>query len=259
MTRANPAEGLSIVIPTFNERENIAGLLTELRSLQPRLVRPLEVVIVDDNSPDETAALAERLGRDLAMDVRVLTRNGRRSLGTAIADGLKMCRWELVCVMDADRSHPASLVPDLLDALDGVDGVVASRYTDGGRIESWPLGRRVISLVATGIARTWLRVQYADPLSGFFLIRRSFLENIQVTGDGNKPLLEILVLARPVMKELPYEFRNRRNGESKLDAQGIVDFVRLSVRLRAIAVGGPAAVASLGRGREPSATRKLFD
>ena len=235
MTWPNPVEGLSIVIPTYNERDNIEQLLTEIRSLQPRLARPLELVVVDDNSPDGTASLADRFGRHLEMDVRVLRRNGRRSLGGAIADGLRMCRWDLVCVMDADLSHPATLVPDLLDSLDGVDGVVASRYASGGRIESWPLTRRLVSLVATAMARILLRIKHRDPLSGFFLIRRSFLEGIAITGDGNKPLLEILVSARPTVKEVPFRFNDRKNGESKLDGQSILDFVRLVVRLCAAA------------------------
>src|SRR5712691_2242214 len=202
----NPSEGLSIVIPTFNERENIDDLLGELRSVQSRLKRPLEVVLVDDNSPDGTAALAEGLGRELAMDLRVLARNGRRSLGGAIADGLRMCRWDLVCVMDADMSHPVTLVPSLVDSLAGVDGVVASRYALGGGVVSWPLNRRLESLVATAIAPIFLDVKHRDPLSGFFVVRRSFLDGANITGDGNKPLLEILVSLQPIMKEVPYHF-----------------------------------------------------
>ena len=246
MTWPDPSEGLSIVIPTFNESENIEELLGDLRSLQPRLERPLEVVLVDDNSPDGTAVLAERLGRQFAMELRVLTRNGRRSLGGAIADGLRMCRWDLVCVMDADLSHPVTLVPNLVESLDGVDGVVASRYAAGGGIESWPLTRRLVSLVATAIARLSLHVPEHDPLSGFFLIRRSFLDGLNITGDGNKPLLEILVSRRPIVKEIPYRFRNRKNGESKLDGQSILDFSRLVVRLRTIPSAKAQEVASSG-------------
>src|SRR5256885_12103362 len=232
MTWPNPSEGLSIVIPTFNERDNIDDLLHELQSVQTRLGRPLEIVLVDDNSPDGTAVLAERLGRQLTMDLRVLTRNGRRSLGGAIADGLRMCRWDLVCVMDADLSHPVALVPSLVDSLDGVDGVVASRYALGGGIESWPLNRRLVSLVATAIARTFLDVKHRDPLSGFFLMRRSFLQGASITGDGNKPLLEVLVSLQQIMKEIPFRFRARRTEESKLTVQTILAFGRLATRLR---------------------------
>src|SRR5712692_10679965 len=165
MTWNRSAEGMSIVIPTYNERENVPELLSEIRALQNGLMRPLELVIVDDNSPDGTAAVAEQLAKGLDVNLRILTRNGRRSLGRAIADGLRLCSWDLVCVMDADLSHPASLVPTLVDSLDGTDGVVASRYATGGGIESWPLNRRLISLVATAIARFFLQVKYRDPLS----------------------------------------------------------------------------------------------
>lgn len=246
MTWTSSSEGLSIVIPTYNERENIEQLLTEIRALQPHLTGPLEVVLVDDGSPDGTADLAQEFSRRLKVDARVLTRNGRRSLGGAIAAGLDSCRWDLVCVMDADLSHPAALVPVLIDSLDGVDGVVASRYTAGGEIGSWPLNRRLVSLLATALSRIFLRVAYRDPLSGFFLLRRSSLKGIQITGDGNKPLLEILVRARPAMKEVPYRFDDRRNGQSKLNGTGILEFMRLVLRLRSAEakVLGPASRSS---------------
>ncbi len=251
MTWPNPSEGLSIVIPTFNERDNIDDLLHELQSVQTRLGRPLEIVLVDDNSPDGTAVLAERLGRQLTMDLRVLTRNGRRSLGGAIADGLRRCRWDLVCVMDADLSHPVALVPSLVDSLDGVDGVVASRYAVGGRIEAWPLNRRLVSLVATAMARVFLDVPCRDPLSGFFLVRRSLLHGVNITGDGNKPLLEILVSLQPIMKEVPYRFRDRKNGESKLDGQSILDFGRLVARLRRTAASEARSMPQPGGRKHP--------
>jgi dolichol-phosphate mannosyltransferase len=99
-------------------------------------------------------------------------------------------------------------------------------------IESWPVPRRLMSLIATWIAQRALRVRCADPLSGFFLFRRQFLEAARITGVGNKPLLEVLVTSRPVVNEIPYVFRNRRNGESKLGARNIVEFLGLVLRLR---------------------------
>jgi dolichol-phosphate mannosyltransferase len=222
------------VIPTYNERENIEQLLAELASIAPLLNRPYEVVLVDDRSPDGTAELASQLGRAKGVDVRVLTRNGPRSMGGAIARGLAVCRRDLVCVMDADLSHPPGLLPSLIESLDGADGAVASRYVPGAIIEGWPASRHLISFVATLIARLGLRARCRDPLSGFFLFRRAFLESLRIQGDGNKPLLEVLVQARPVVNELPYVFRNRKNGESKLNARSIVEFVALVLRLRSI-------------------------
>src|SRR5437899_2648983 len=158
----NASEGLSIVIPTYNERENIPQLLSELAAVLTRLDRPSEIVLVDDRSPDGTADLADRLGRDKRIAVRVVTPDGPRSMGGAVARGLGACRWDLVCVMDADLSHPPGLIPSLLKSLDGADGVVASRYIPGANIESWPARRHVISFVATMIARFGLGVPCRD-------------------------------------------------------------------------------------------------
>src|SRR3989442_1025421 len=219
------SEGLSLVIATYNERENIEQLLAGIGLAAEQLRRPSEVVLVRDRSPDGTAELASQLGRDRGLDIRVVTPNGPRSLGGAIARGLDACRWDLVCVMDADLSHPPSLIPTLIASLDGADGVVASRYIPGADIESWPVRRHLISLVATLIARIGLRVRCRDPLSGFFVFRRSFLRSVRIRGDGNKPLLEILVQAQPMVAEIPYLFRNRKNGESKLTCRSIGEFL----------------------------------
>jgi len=225
-------EGLSIVIPTYNERENVAELLAELRRIGPRLTRPYEVVLVDDRSPDGTGDIAERLARELGLEVRVLSRDGERSMGGATAAGVRACSWDLVCVMDADLSHPPSFIPTMLESLDGADGVVASRYVPGARIESWPVARHLMSYIATALARSTLHVRCRDPLSGFFLFPRSLLEQISITGDGNKPLLEVLVRAEPIVNEVAYHFRNRKNGRSKLTAGNIAEFLGLLVVLR---------------------------
>ena len=241
------SEGLSIVIPTYNERENIEQLLAEIGLVAPQLKRPSEVVLVDDRSPDGTAELASQLGRDRGLDIRVVTPNGPRSLGGAIARGLDACRWDLVCVMDADLSHPPSLIPTLIASLDGADGVVASRYVPGADIKSWPVRRRLISLGATLIARIGLRVRCRDPLSGFFVFRRSFLRSLRIRGDGNKPLLEILVQAQPMVAEIPYLFRNRKNGESKLTGRSIGEFLSLVLRLWSTSRDAPV-IQPQGRG-----------
>src|SRR3989475_4719412 len=225
------SKGLSIVIPTYNERENVEQLLAEIASVAARLNRPSEVVLVDDRSPDGTAELASELGRDKGLDVTIVTPDGPRSMGGAIARGLDVCRWDLVCVMDADLSHPPGLIPSLIAALDGADGAVASRYVQGADIESWPARRHFISFGATLIARIGLRVRCRDPLSGFFVFRRSFLQSVRIRGDGNKPLLEILVQARPTVNEIPYLFPNRKHGESKLTGRSIGEFLCLVVRL----------------------------
>jgi len=254
MTWPDQSEGLSIVIPTYNERENIERLLTELGTLGPILGRPYEVVLVDDRSPDGTGDLADRVGRDKRLDLRVVTPHGPRSLGGAVARGLEVCRWDLVCVMDADLSHPPSLIPRLVDSLDGADGVVASRYIAGAQIDSWPARRHLISFVATVIARFGLRVDCKDPLSGYFLFRRSYLRSVRITGEGNKPLLEILAALSPMVNEVPYRFRNRTNGESKLNTRSILEFLRLVLRLwatRRSDVVSPPSTAPSSNGNLP--------
>src|SRR5437870_12780432 len=128
MAWPDSSEGLSIIIPTYNERENIEQLLAELASVAPRLNGPAEVVLVDDRSPDGTAELAGELGRGKGLNVRVVTRNGPRRLGGGLAYGFDVCRRVWVCVMDVDLSRSPVLIPVLVESVDCADGVVASRY-----------------------------------------------------------------------------------------------------------------------------------
>src|SRR5207245_11568352 len=156
---------------------------------------------------------------------------GPRVIGGRIVGVLLVCRCDIICVIDAELSQPHRLIRSLIASLNGADCVVDSRYVPGADIESWPVRRHLISLVATLIARIGLRVRCRDPLSGFFVFRRSFLRSVRIRGDGNKPLLEILVQARPIVSEVPYLFRNRRNGDSKLNARSIGEFLCLVIRL----------------------------
>ena len=186
---------------------------------------------MDDRSPDGTGATFERLAPQLGIPVRLVEREGERSLGRAIVEGLALSRGDLVCVMDADLSHPPRVVPQLLAALDGADGAVASRYAPGGRISRWPLSRRLVSYGATALARVLTHDRCRDPVSGFFLFRRASLAGLTLTGIGDKPLVEILAQRPLTVHEVPYEFRDREHGRSKLNAAGILRFAHLVVRL----------------------------
>lgn len=225
-------QALSIVIPTYNERDNLDLLLLGFERLGESWTTPFDIVIVDDDSPDGTARAAEALAAAHHVRLRVVSRKSKRGLGAATVEGLLNIETPLVCVMDADLSHPPSLIPRLVATLGAADGVIASRYVPGGRIADWPVGRRWISALATTLVRILLRPACHDPLSGFFLFRRTAIEPKDLTGFGNKPLLEILVRRRLRVREVPYEFRNRRNGESKLTLSGVVQFTRLVFRLR---------------------------
>jgi dolichol-phosphate mannosyltransferase len=222
---------LTVVIPTYNESPNLAALFQQFALLRSTWRPSIDLLIVDDDSPDGTSRIAAELGAQAGVPTQVLVRHGRRSMGAAIVEGLRQCDTDLVCVMDADLSHPPSLLPLMLERLNGFDGVVASRYAAGGRIPHWPAHRRIISLVARAIAQGVIRTPSTDPLSGFFLLRRASIEAIPLTGLGHKPLFEILAQAELTVYEVPYVFRNRENGRSKLGTRAVLEYLRLTMSL----------------------------
>ncbi|HYM40336.1 MAG TPA: polyprenol monophosphomannose synthase [Thermoplasmata archaeon] len=222
---------LTVVVPTYNEGANLLVLFREFAKLRGTWQVPFELLVVDDDSPDGTAALAHSLGERLGIPTRVVIRRPPRSLGGAIIDGLRESGTDLVAVMDADLSHPPFLLPLMLEQLNGFDGVVASRYMSGGRIIHWPLYRRVISLGATAMAHRIVRTPCSDPLSGFFVFRPAALQGVRISGTGHKPLFEVLAHRALTICEVPYVFRNRENGTSKLGGRGILDYLRLTMRL----------------------------
>jgi dolichol-phosphate mannosyltransferase len=222
---------LSIVIPTFNEAQNV-------REIVRRLDRTLgdiawEAIFVDDNSPDGTASTV----RDVAAvdrRVRCLKRIGRRGLAGACIEGMMASSAPYVAVMDADLQHDESILPRMLAELtsDSADLVVGSRYVPGGNADGLADGKRAtISRTATGMARRILGVEIADPMSGFFMLRRDRLDDIadQLSTIGFKILLDILMTANDGLRvsEIPFEFRERTHGESKFDTQVGLEFVGL--------------------------------
>jgi len=220
---------VSVVIPTYNERETLPELAERLhRSLRSGY----EVVVVDDASPDGTADLAEELGR--RYPVRVVRRPGKLGLASAVLEGARAASGRWVAVMDADLSHPPEDVPRLVSALrSGADVAVGSRYTPGGGVRDWPLRRRLMSRVAVLLARLWLGERVRDPVSGFFAVRRELLLDPSLEGLGYKILLEVLARNRKGrVVEVPYVFTDRRGGRSKLGPQEVWDYLRLLWRLR---------------------------
>jgi dolichol-phosphate mannosyltransferase len=213
---------LSIIIPTYNEAANIRRLIEELAVATAGLQS--EVIVVDDNSQDGTAALAESCK---AMPVRVVRRAGKMGLASAVVDGAKQAHGDIMVVIDADLSHPPSKVPELVTALNNADIAVGSRYAAGGGITNWPATRRITSKGATLIARTIFGLPVRDPVSGFFAVRRDLFLRTPVDVQGYKILLNLLV-KNPAAKvaEVPFVFTNRKVGKSKLGVKEITNYVK---------------------------------
>jgi dolichol-phosphate mannosyltransferase len=221
---------LSIVIPTFNEAQNIREIIARLDRTLAGIA--WEAIFVDDNSPDGTAAAAKAVAESDAR-VRCLKRLGRRGLAGACIEGMLASSAPYVAVMDADLQHDESILPRMLALLqeDVADLVVGSRYVPGGSADSFAPQRAKISHAATDLARSMLGVTLSDPMSGFFMMRRDRFDTIagELSPIGFKILLDIAVTAKPRLRvaELPYEFRERIHGESKFDARVGLEFLGL--------------------------------
>jgi dolichol-phosphate mannosyltransferase len=224
---------LSLVIPTLNEVSAIADLLKRLEDVLREI--PHEIIVVDDHSADGTGAVVAEFARRHP-SVRLMARPQERGLGSAVLAGWATASGEYLGVMDADGSHDPSILPSLVGALEkGAEIAIGTRWMPGGGAVHWPWYRRLASHSAAALARAWLSVHTADPLSGYFLLTRS-LYKAQVnylTGRGFKILLEILVRARPAkIAEIPFLFQNRSLGKSKLSGGVITDYVRMLLELR---------------------------
>ena len=197
---------ITIILPTYNEAQNIGELISRLRLVVPSA----EILVVDDNSPDGTAWIAERRG------CTTVRRFNEKGLSSAVIEGLSYATGEKVVVMDADLQHPPESIPELLRSLDHCDVVIGSRYCNGGKIEGWRMSRRIVSRVANFLA--WpLASRVADRTSGFFALRRCTAPPLHLLGaKGFKILLEILVKGNGVrVEEVPITFKCRAAGESK--------------------------------------------
>lgn len=221
---------LAVIVPTFNEVENVA-------ELHRRLVDVLdgvrwEMIVVDDDSTDGTAQRAMDIA-DSGYDVRVIRRIGRRGLSTAVIEGMMATPARYLAVIDADLQHDEAVLKPMLEELrsGNVDLAVGSRYVEGGGIGAWNSTRARMSNLATWVAQKLVRANLSDPMSGFFMITREALERTvrQLSGEGYKILLDLFASARPPLRyaELPYTFRQRVHGESKLDAAVLWEYLVL--------------------------------
>jgi dolichol-phosphate mannosyltransferase len=230
LERPRPAPELSVVVPTFNERDNVPRLIDMLRAALPDIA--WELIIVDDNSPDGTSETAKRIAATDSR-IRCIRRVGRRGLAGACLEGILSSQARYVAVMDGDLQHDETLLLPMLALLrrDAANMVVATRYADGGSAAALSSQRAWGSRLATTLAHRLLKLELSDPMSGFFMLSRELVEKIapRLSTQGFKILLDIVVTAGDGLRiaELPFTFRQRLYGDSKLDAGVALEYVGL--------------------------------
>ncbi len=221
---------LAVVIPTFNERANVIPLLDRLRATLKGI--EWEAIFVDDDSPDGTAAFIREIGRTDPR-VRVLQRIGRRGLASACIEGMLLTPAPFIAVMDADLQHDEAVLPRMYQRVknERLDLVVGSRNVEGGSMGAFAKERVMLSSLGKRLSRSVAKCDLSDPMSGFFIVDRRFFEEVvyRLSGVGFKILVDLVASCdRPVrFAEVPYTFRNRERGESKLDINVGLEYIEL--------------------------------
>lgn len=222
---------LSLVIPTYQERDNVVLLVQRLVTLlEPDYAGRYELIVVDDNSPDGTAAVALQLSQDYPQ-LQVMRRRGERGLATAVIRGWQVGQGATLAVIDADLQHPPEVLLQQLAAIAaGADLVVASRHVSGGGVSDWNIGRRILSrgaqllglLVLPGVIS-----RVSDPLSGYFMVQRAAIAGPQLNPVGYKILIEILARGTfDTIEEVSYVFQERQDGESKVTYKQYLEYIQ---------------------------------
>ncbi len=231
----SPDSVLTVVIPTYNERDRLGALLDRVFDACDQAGLGVDVIVVDDNSSDGTGVVADEWSN--RRSVRVIHRAGKLGLGSAVLDGLADAKTGIVGVMDADLSHPPELLPRLFEIISrgDFDMVVASRYIDGGSTRGFPIGRLLLSRIGCALARPVTPIH--DAMSGFFVIRRERVAGFRTATQGFKIGLEFAVRTSPRrVAEVGYVFVGRTAGLSKMSVGEGVGFVRQLLRLYGYAV-----------------------
>jgi dolichol-phosphate mannosyltransferase len=217
---------ISLVIPTYKEKDNIEPLVTRLSAALTGY--QFEIVIMDDNSRDGTEELVKSLSTQFP--VKIIVRRDKKGLASAVVDGFEYAASDIIVVMDADLQHPPEVVPSLIEAINkGADIAIGSRYIKGGGCEGWSAIRRVMSKGAAFISHLFLPStrKIKDPMSGFFVIKRDVVKDARLNPSGFKILLEILMLGKwKSAVEVPFMFVTRSRGESKLNAKQQLDYLK---------------------------------
>ena len=223
---------ISIVVPTYNESENIENLLSAVsRTLKGY---DYEIIVVDDSSPDGTAKIVKRI---ITEDnrIRLLMRAGKLGLGSAILAGFGIAKGNYFLMIDADLSHRPEDIKQLIDSRKGADIVIGSRYIKGGKIVGWPVKRKLISKIAIVLVKMMFNLSVKDPVSGFALYKKETFERLdgKLRPIGYKLLLEVLAKSPGlIVTEIPITFINRKTGRSKLSFGEILKFIKLCWSLK---------------------------
>ena len=230
-----PTPAVSVILPTFNERDALPIVFGRVRTALASTSE--EVIVVDDSSPDGTAEIASALCAENGGSL--IRRPGRRGLASAVLDGMARARGDVVAVLDADGSHPPEVLPQLVAAIQGgAEFALASRHVPGGSAPGLTASRRAISSVAGALARPLTTVH--DPMSGYFAVRRRILERAPLRPVGYKIALEVLVKCRPrPVVEVPFRFGPRIAGVSKLGQAEIGNYLAHLTRLYAWSMAAP--------------------
>lgn len=217
---------LSLVIPTYNEKENIQILIKQINIEFKKSKIKGEIIVVEDNSPDGTGDLVENLKKKYKT-LKVIHRKGKLGLSSAVLEGFKIARGNVLGVMDADLSHPAKKIPEMFNIIKKgeADFVIGSRYVKGGNIKGWGFKRKAMSKVATFLAKPFTKVK--DPMTGFFMIKKECIEKKEFDSKGFKILLELILKAKyKKIKEVPIVFINRTKGKSKAESKEIFSYLK---------------------------------
>ena len=232
MEKIERSPQVSIILPTYNESQNIVKILKSIGENIPKDFHT-ETIVVDDNSPDGTGKIVEEYIQSIKKiaenTIDVVHRKAKDGLGSAILKGIQQAKGDTIIVMDSDFSHPPQIIPKLIESIKKYqfDIAVASRYINGGQIQGWSLKRKIISKFATMIAKKGLGIDTKDPMSGFFAFKRNIIKELNFDAIGYKFLLEMLVKTKGVnIKEIPYTFQDRELGSSKLGIKTILDYFK---------------------------------
>jgi len=222
----DPPPDLTVIIPTYKEGENIEAIIRAVQAVLAKAGIRGEILVVDDSSPDGTIPAVRAL-EAVFPNVRLVVRTSDPGLSQSVVEGFSLARAPVFLVIDADFSHPPDLIPRFLDEIrDGADVVIGSRYMKGGGIEEWPFSRCIISSGATLLGRI-LFPDITDPVSGFFAVKKEVVTGAPLTPRGYKVLMEVLGKGRwKHAREIPFVFRERRAGSSKLRTRTILDYLR---------------------------------